>query len=291
MISSMTGFGRGEAEGHGYRAVFEVTSLNSRYLEASIRTPRWMMGLEQKLRTMIGEAVGRGKVVAQLSWERTSYESSVAINEPLVESYVETLRRLGERHQLGDTLTLGDLMSLPDFWITNQSERASEQIEGVVTDALKAALAELKATREAEGRKLGQAFLPQLDKIRETVAQIRELASGQVEHYREKLTQRIEELFGSAGYDPQRLAQEVAYMAERADITEECLRLEIHCRHFQEAINSNEPVGRRLNFLLQELNREVNTIGSKSVGIEISKLVVDLKDELEKIREQVQNVE
>lgn len=291
MISSMTGFGRGEAEGHGYRAVFEVSSLNSRFLEATIRSPRWMMSLEPKLRALISESVSRGKVVAQLSWERTSFESSVAINEPLVRSYVEVLNRVGEKYRLGDTLTIGDLMTLPDFWIANQSATESELIEGVVSDALRSAMERLKETRLAEGCKMADAFKQQLARIREVGTRIQELAASQPEHYRTKLTQRIEELFGSGGYDPQRLAQEVAYMAERSDISEECLRLDIHCRHFLEALDSSEPVGRRLNFLLQELNREINTIGSKSVDIEISRLVVDLKDELEKIREQVQNVE
>jgi uncharacterized protein (TIGR00255 family) len=291
MISSMTGFGRGEAERDGYRAIFEVSSLNSRFLEVSVRTPRWMMSFEPGLRALISSRAGRGKVVAQLSWEKTTFESSVAINEPLIESYVKTLRQVGERHNLSDTLTIGDLITLPDFWTANQNVAEAEFTEELITQALSLALDKLKETRLAEGQKLAETFIVQMERIRQTVTRIQELAAGQVDHYRAKLTSRIEELMGGNEFDAQRLAQEVAYMAERSDITEECQRLDIHCRHFSEDLQSPEPVGRRLNFLLQELNREVNTIGSKSVDIEISGMVVTLKDELEKIREQVQNIE
>lgn len=291
MISSMTGFGRGEAERDGYRAVFEVSSLNSRFLEVSVRTPRWMMSLEPGLRALISARVGRGKIVAQLSWEKTTFESSVAINEPLIDSYVKALRQVGDRHGLGSTLTIGDLISLPDFWTTSQASAELESTELLVNEALESALENLKTTRQAEGQKLADTFIPQMQRIRQAVLRIQELAAGQVDHYRAKLTARIEELLGTSDYDVQRLAQEVAYMAERSDITEECHRLDIHCVHFVDDLRSSEPVGRRLNFLLQELNREVNTIGSKSVDIEISGLVVGLKDELEKIREQVQNIE
>jgi len=291
MISSMTGFGRGEAERDGYKAVFEVSSLNSRFLEVSVRTPRWMMSFEPALRALISGRVGRGKVVAQLTWEKTSFESAVTVNEPLVESYVTALRGVGERHQLADTLTIGDIISLPDFWTTNQAVTDNDLVEALITEALSSALDKLRETRAAEGQKLADTFVPQIGRIRKAVVHIQELAAGQVEHYRTKLTTRIEELMGGAEIDVQRLAQEVAYMAERSDTTEELHRLDIHCQHFLEDIQSTEPVGRRLNFLLQELNREVNTIGSKSVDIEISQLVVGLKDELEKIREQVQNIE
>lgn len=291
MISSMTGFGRGEAEREGYKATFEVSSLNSRFLEVSVRTPRWMMSFEPAIRALISSRVGRGKVVAQLTWEKTSFESAVTVNEPLVESYVKALRAIGEQHQLADTLTIGDLISLPDFWTTNQAVTDNELVESLTTEALSIAMDKLVETRAAEGQKLADTFIPQIDRIRKAVIRIQELAAGQVDHYRAKLTSRIEELMGGAEFDAQRLAQEVAYMAERSDITEECHRLDIHCQHFHDDLQSNEPVGRRLNFLLQELNREVNTIGSKSVDIEISGLVVSLKDELEKIREQVQNIE
>jgi uncharacterized protein (TIGR00255 family) len=287
----MTGFGRGEAEREGYRAVFEVSSLNSRFLEVSVRTPRWMMSFEPTLRALISSRVGRGKVAAQLSWEKLSFESSVAINEPLIESYVTALREVGKRHNLNDTLTIGDLISLPDFWTTNQAVTETELVEDLITRSLASALDKLRETRAAEGQKLAETFEAQMARIRQAVVRIQELAAGQVDHYRAKLTSRIEELMGGNEIDAQRLAQEVAYMAERSDITEECDRLNIHCQHFLDDLQSTEPVGRRLNFLLQELNREVNTIGSKSVDIEISSLVVGLKDDLEKIREQVQNIE
>ncbi|GAB4319304.1 MAG: YicC family protein [Candidatus Zixiibacteriota bacterium] len=291
MISSMTGFGRGEVERDGYRASFEVSSLNSRYLDISIRTPRWMMAMEPELRAVVSARFGRGKIVAQLNWERTAIESSVSINEELVDWYVESIRRVAAKCGLADSLTIGDVLSLPDVWVAKRDPQKDEVVESIVKDALLAALDQLEATRAAEGAKLASSFRQQIGRISAGNDQIKSLAGRQVELYRQRLTQRLDEVLGQANYDEQRLTQEVAFMAERSDITEECVRLGIHCGHFLEALDSAEPVGRRMNFLVQELNREINTIGSKSVDIDISRIVVDLKDELEKIREQVQNIE
>ena len=291
MISSMTGFGRGEAEREGFKATFEVSSLNSRYLDVSIRTPRWMMAMEPELRARISARVGRGKIVAQLNWERTATESSATLNEPLIDWYVETIHKAAARHQLDSSLTMGDILALPDIWVTNRDPKQDEVVEAIIYDALDTALTKLQDTRAAEGAKIADTFKAQIARIQEANKRIQSMAGRQVELYRDRLKQRIEEIFGSTNFDEQRLTQEVAFMAERSDITEECVRLDIHCKHFLESLASSEPVGRRLNFLIQELNREINTIGSKSIDIEISRTVVDLKDELEKIREQVQNIE
>ncbi len=291
MIASMTGFGRGEVDRDGYRAIFEVSSLNSRFLEVSLRLPRWMMSFESGLRGVVSARISRGKVMAQLTWERTTFESPVALNEPLADWYIETMQRLAAKHQMPSALSMADLMSLPEIWGTRQDSAEGSHVEEVVREALTRALDQLVQLRRDEGRKLSSYFTDRIQFLRLTGEKILALSSSQVENYRLKLTQRIEEILGAVGHDPQRLAQEIAYMAERTDITEECLRLDIHCRHFTEAIEGEEPSGRRLNFLLQELNREVNTIGSKSASSEISALVVDLKEELEKIREQVQNIE
>jgi uncharacterized protein (TIGR00255 family) len=167
----------------------------------------------------------------------------------------------------------------------------SADVESIAQEALGLALDRLQDLRVAEGNKLAVTFREQMQRIRDAGANAREMAAGQVEQYRAKLIKRVEDLFGSGNYDMQRLAQEVAYVADRTDVTEECDRLDIHCRHFADALNAKEPVGRRLNFLLQEMNREINTLGSKSQDMGISGLVVDMKEELEKIREQVQNVE
>jgi uncharacterized protein (TIGR00255 family) len=291
MISSMTGFGRGEVERDGFRAVFEVTSLNSRYLEISLRLPRWMVSLESALRSTISTRIGRGKVVAQLAWERTSFESPVQLNETLADWYIENIKKLAAKHQMTCSIGIADVMALPEVWIGGENAAESGTVEDVVREALEKALDAMTQMRRDEGLKLAKDFRERMDLIRQAGEKISGLASVQVDAYRAKLTQRIEEILGAGGYDAQRLAQEIAYMAERTDITEECVRLDIHCRHFLDAIEGNEPSGRRLNFLLQELNREVNTIGSKSASAEISALVVDLKEELEKTREQVQNIE
>ena len=291
MISSMTGFGRGEVDRDGFRAVFEVTSLNSRYLEVSLRLPRWMASHESALRSTISARVGRGKVVAQLAWERTTFESPVQLNEALADWYIENIKRLAAKHQMASSLSIADVMALPEVWIGGENANEAGTVENVVREALEKALDQMTQMRRDEGLKLAKDFRERMDFIRQAGEKIKGLASVQVDAYRVKLTQRIEEILGAGGYDPQRLAQEIAYMGERTDITEECVRLDIHCRHFIDAIESSEPSGRRLNFLLQELNREVNTIGSKAASAEISTLVVNLKEELDKTREQVQNIE
>lgn len=250
-----------------------------------------MTGFEPAWRALVSERLSRGKVSAQLTWEKTSTQASISLNEALVDWYVETLRRTAARHNLEPTLTMGDILGLPDVWTSPVNGEGDGEIEAIAREALTAALDSLQALRAAEGKKLADAFREQMARIRATGAKARELAAGQVDQYRAKLVKRIEDLFGAGNFDMQRLAQEVAYVAERTDVTEECDRLDIHCRHFIDALGATEPVGRRLNFLLQEMNREINTLGSKSQDMGISALVVDLKEELEKIREQVQNVE
>lgn len=291
MISSMTGFGRGEVERDGFKVVFEVTSLNSRYLDISLRLPRWMAAYESALRGAVAARVGRGKIVAQLAWERTAFESPVRLNEPLADWYIQTIKQLAAKHQMPFTLAIADVMALPEVWVGGDDATEAGTVETVVQEALEKALDQMTQMRRDEGLKLAKDFRERMDFIRGVGQKISGLASTQVDAYRTKLTQRIEEILGAPGYDAQRLAQEIAYMAERTDITEECVRLDIHCQHFIDAIEGSEPSGRRLNFLLQELNREVNTIGSKSASADISALVVDLKEELEKTREQVQNIE
>lgn len=289
-ISSMTGFGRGEISRDGYRAVFEVSSVNSRFLEISVRLPRWLIGMEGVLRGIIDKRVSRGKVFAQLTWERTEAAPAQTFNEPLAEWYIQTLQDVGKRHQINGSLTLGDLARMPDLW-TSESETIDETVEAVLLDSFNLAIDQLVSSRLSEGSALAADVLHRVELVEKYVAGIKTHAAQVPAAIREKLTSRIAELLGSAGYEPQRVAQEVAFMAERADITEECVRLLVHTKHFRDALEAADAAGRRLNFLLQEMNREANTIASKSVSADISTLAVGLKEELERIREQVQNIE
>lgn len=290
IISSMTGFGRGEVLRDGCRAVFELSSVNSRFLEVSLRLPRWLMGMEAPLRGIIDKRLSRGKIFGQLTWERTELTPTQSFNEPLADWYIETLGRVGSRHKFLGPLTLGDLARIPDLW-GSQAENIDSTIESVLNDALSAALDQLVEARNREGQALAHDLISRIGVVDGFVGRIKALADTVPAMMRDKLTSRIQELFGQAGYDPQRLSQEVAYMAERADITEECVRLLVHTKHFVETLSAGEAAGRRLNFLMQEMNREANTIGSKSTSSEISTCAVQLKEELERIREQVQNIE
>jgi len=290
IISSMTGFGRGEVLRDGCRAVFELSSVNSRFLEVSIRLPRWLMGMEAPLRGLIDKRMSRGKIFGQLTWERTDLAPTQAFNDQLADWYVEKLSAVGARHKSLGPLTQGDLLRVPDLW-GSQSENIDATIESILNDALTAALDQLVEARNREGQALAHDLAERAQLVEDYVGKIKVLADLVPAAMRDKLAARVQELFGQAGYDPARLSQEIAYMAERADITEECVRLLVHTKHFTETLSSGEAAGRRLNFLMQEMNREANTIGSKSASSEISTYAVQLKEELERIREQVQNIE
>lgn len=246
--------------------------------------------MEAPLRGLVDKRISRGKIFGQLTWERTDLAPTQSFNEPLAEWYIERLERLATKHKSLGPLTQGDLIRIPDLW-GSQSENIDSTIESILNEALTAALDQLIEARNREGQALARDLAERVAVVEDYVGRIKSLADTVPAAMRDKLTARIQELFGQAGYDPQRLAQEVAYMAERADITEECVRLLVHTKHFVETLNSGEAAGRRLNFLMQEMNREANTIGSKSASSEISTYAVQLKEELERIREQVQNIE
>ncbi|MBI3872615.1 MAG: YicC family protein [candidate division Zixibacteria bacterium] len=286
----MTGYGRGEVARDGYRAVFELSSVNSRFLEVSLRLPRALAGLEPALRSLVESRLSRGKIYCQLTWERTAWAPSQELNEPLADWYITTLRRLGAKHKLSLDLSVGDLTRIPDMWMA-QTEGVSEKIEAILRESLSQSLDQMKVTRRTEGQALCDDMRKRLANVERLTARVRSLADLVPAAIREKLAARLREILGDAGLDPQRLAQEVALLAERADITEECVRLQVHTQNFSAALDDAEAVGRRLNFLLQEMNREANTIGSKSNTADISTLVVELKEELERMREQVQNIE
>jgi len=290
MIKSMTGYGRGEATRDGYKARFELSSVNSRHLEVSLRLPRGLLSMEVPLRKMVDAKLGRGKVYCQLTLERTDAAGPVALNSALAARYVTALRDFAVEHGIEGTLTAGDLARLPELWSV-EATMVDENLSGVLEESLNTALDDLLSSRLAEGAALRDDLQQRMATIGEIIEEIKREAGTVPEQIRQKLTDRVEELFGDSQYDSQRLAQEVAYLAERADVTEECVRLDVHREQFRQALDAGEYVGRRLNFLMQEMNREANTIGSKSTTAELSSSVVRLKEELERVREQVQNIE
>jgi len=292
MIMSMTGFGRGETARDGNKATVELTSVNSRYFESQLRLPRELSSLEPRFREILAGSFSRGKISCVLAWEPAPGAGGrVSLNEQMAAMYQEIFRRIKEKLNLPGEVAVADFVGLPEILTFEPEQPDSKLVYEIAEQALVQAAATLKEMRRAEGEKIHQDLSHRLSLIIETIARVERESEGNVEAYRQKLQARIKELFGESGYDPQRLAEEVAYLAERSDITEECVRLRIHAEHFRDALESAEPVGRRLNFLMQEMNREANTIGSKAGSAEISSLAVTIKEELEKIREQIQNVE
>jgi len=292
MISSMTGFGRGEAKQDGHRATMELTSINSRYLELQVRLPRELAALEPRVKEILSDSFSRGKLMCVLAWEPASGATiKVALNEPVARMYQDVFRQIQECLGVSGEVTVRDMVTLPDVF-TVSSQGFDAQLAGAVAEeALGQAVAALREMRHAEGQKIHHDLAGRLSVIVDALGCVETAAQGNVDVYRQKLQARARELFGESGYDPQRLAEEVAYLAERSDITEECVRLRIHAQHFRDTLEGSGGAGRRLNFLIQELNREANTIGSKAQSAEISTWVVTIKEELEKIREQIQNVE
>lgn len=292
MILSMTGFGRGVAERNGYQATVELSSVNGRYLETQLRLPRGFNSLEPQFKEILTKSFSRGKISCTLAWESGPQDiGRVSLNENMAAMYQEVFRQMQEKMNIPGEVTVRDFVSLPDVFTFESAEPDAELLQDIAASALREAVAALTEMRRAEGEKLRQDLRERLVVVAATVSVIETESDGHVDAYRKKLQARVKELFGENGYDPQRMAEEVAYLAERSDITEECVRLKIHTDNFTEALNGSGAVGRRLIFLMQEMNREANTIGSKAGSAKISSMVVTIKEELEKIREQIQNIE
>ncbi len=292
MILSMTGFGRGEAERNGLQATVELTSVNGRYRETQIRLPRGFNALEPHFKELLANSFSRGKITCTLAWESgPAAMGRVTLNEQMAAMYQEVFRQIKDKMDIPGEMSVSDFVTLPDIFAYEPVEPDADLVREIAEEALLEAIEALREMRRVEGEKLLADLRERLALIAGTVAEIETKSDNHVEEYRKKLKSRIKELFGENGYDPQRLAEEVAYLAERSDITEECVRLKIHTENFTDALNGSGAVGRRLNFLMQEMNREANTIGSKAGSAEISTMVVTIKEELEKIREQIQNIE
>lgn len=292
MVHSMTGFGQAERSRDDIKVTVELSSLNNRFFEAHVRLPKWLSHHETKVKELINREIKRGKVICAITWESEfSLAKKMKLNEPVVEMYSQIIRQLKEKFSIADEIKLSDLMPLDGLFAPVEDEGNPESeaqlLEEVVTEARK----NLQTMRSQEGERLAADMRPRIAAIESSVGRIRARSEESVNVYREKLETRIRELLGDLTNSEDRIAMEAAVVAERSDITEECVRLESHNEQFLETLDGDGPIGKRLNFILQELNREANTIGSKSASIEISREVVLLKEEIEKLREQVQNIE
>lgn len=291
MIASMTGFGRAKKETNASSVHAELKSVNHRFCEINIRLPRQLLFLEDKIKKAILEHVKRGRVEVFLAIEGEGLVTkTISIDWDLLESLVTSTRKIQEKYQLTDQITTGQLLSNENILSIEEKETENQELESTVLEVIESAALQLRQMREVEGKKLIEDIFLFLGQIEENVHIIKEYAPKVVTLYRDRIEKRIKEYVGNE-FDENRILTEVALFAEKADISEELTRLESHISQFRETEKTNEPIGRKLDFIVQEMNRETNTIGSKANDPLIAKHVVEMKSLLEKIKEQVQNIE
>jgi uncharacterized protein (TIGR00255 family) len=291
MIRSMTGYGQAVMETDAYRISVEMKSVNHRFLEISFRMPREHIALEDALRKKIGELIKRGKFDVYIVVDRKSVSrKKLTLDWQLASQYIDLVRELKGRYSLKKSPKALELISLPEILKIEEQEQSIEEHRELLVQTVESACQQLLHMRKSEGRTLLEDLTQRIRVIGETLEVIRNRAPLVAKLFRERFLNRLNEIV-SGDMDESRLITEVAIFAEKANIDEELVRLESHCQQFLVIMDSEDAVGRKLDFLVQEMNREANTIGSKANDIEISQKVVDLKAELEKIKEQVQNIE
>lgn len=292
MANSMTGFGRGEASGNGYQLSLELKSVNHRFLEIIVRAPRHLIGFEERIRKTLQDKYQRGRIEVYVNVVETEERKrSVKVDNDLALSYDKTLKDLALALHTTYETDIYRLVAFPEVLSIEEPEIDLETLWGTCAEALKTASVSFGQMRRNEGEKLTLDLLQRLDLITENLELIAERAPYVVSDYQERLQDRLQTLLGEVEVDATRLANEVAYFADRASITEELVRFDSHLAQGRDALRSNDSVGRRLDFLVQEMNREINTIGSKANDLKIGQQVVSVKSELEKVREQIQNLE
>ncbi len=292
MVLSMTGYGRAGALLHGRDIKVELRSVNARFFEYSSRIPRSCAFLEDKLKKLVASKVSRGKVELNLSIQTvTAADTVVTVNWQLAQGYRAALNAMSERMDLKNDVTAGMLARFPDVLTQTAAPTDEEELWQDVQSVAEQAVEAFVAMRATEGEKLKEDVENRLNVIEQLVAQIEQNSAGRVQAYSDKLYARLQELLSDRNIDEARLVTEAAIFADKTAIDEETVRLHSHVAQYREILALNEPIGRKLDFLTQELNRESNTIGSKCQDVAITRLVVELKSEIEKIREQIQNIE
>ena len=292
MVLSMTGYGRAGALLHGRDIKVELRRVNARFFEYSSRLPRSCTFLEDKLKKLVAAKVSRGKVELSLSIQTvTAADTVVSVNWSLAQGYRAALDSLIEKMELKNDVTAGMIARFPEVLTQTAAPTNEDELWQDVQSVALQAVDAFVAMRAAEGEKLKADVAGRLDTIEELVAKIEQGSAGRVQAYSDRLYARLQELLGDRSIDESRLMTEAALFADKTAIDEETVRLHSHVAQYREILTLDEPVGRKLDFLTQELNRESNTIGSKCQDVAITRLVVELKSEIEKIREQIQNIE
>lgn len=292
MLRSMTGFGRAHIMFEGREILVEIKSVNSRYYEFSSKLPRAYGYIDEKLKSLLANKISRGKVEVSVSiFNQIGTDATIEVNEPLARQYVEALRGVSETLSLRDDLSLSSIMRFSDVFTIKKTIEDEEVVWEQVAQVAREALDKFIEMRETEGVKMHDDIASRLDFIEERVGRIEAQSPETTKAYREKLFAKIQAVVADRNIDEARVLTEAAIFSEKTAVDEETVRLRSHISQYRDYIEQDVPVGRKLDFLTQELNREVNTIGSKCQDIEITKMVVDMKSEIEKIREQIQNIE
>jgi uncharacterized protein (TIGR00255 family) len=293
MVYSMTGYGRGELEFDGRKVTVEINSLNNRFCEILIRLPKNFSHFEPALKETVAEQVKRGKVLVAILIEENPELMALRLelNRDNANMYLRVFESLKKDLKLPGEIELKDFVGLPDLIKPVEEEIEEDELRALIIECLKSALEDFIKMRGIEGKRLLDDMVKHVDKIEASLLEAEKSAEENIRLYHTKLEQRLKELVGDISISEDIIATEAALVADRSDITEECVRIKSHIAMFRTAYDSGEPVGKKMNFILQELYREANTIGSKSISPEISKQVILMKEEIEKVREQVQNIE
>ena len=291
MIKSMTGFGRSKLVKNYREYQVEIRTVNHKYSDIIIKMPRNLSYLEDCIRTIILNKIKRGKIDVFITFENYSKDGKkIQINKEIAKNYIQTLKELAQEEKIQSNIEVTDIAKLPDV-LTVKSIEDEESIKAEVSIAVEEALEKLIAMRKAEGEKISKDLLKRMQSIDTKIKEISEFSTGLINQYVVKLEERVKELLKTEEIDKTRIAQEVVIYADKCSIEEEITRLNSHISQFTNLIKTEEAIGKKMDFIIQEMNRETNTIGAKSNSLEITNRVIDIKTQLEDIREQIQNIE
>ena len=290
-MQSMTGFGRAQDTRNGREITVELRSVNHRFLEVNTRVPRAYSFIEDKLKPVLNGRISRGKVDVGVTIVTSSADETVELNLEIAKSYADALNRIAEELKVPNEVTAMQIARFPDVFTVVKEQPDEAQIWSDVSAVLDAALDGYCAMRAAEGKKLEEDLLARLDTIEAAIGEIEKESETRLERYRDKLFTRMKSVLDDTDIDESRILLEAAVFADKSAVDEETVRLRSHLAQFRQILRADEPVGRKLDFLIQEINRETNTIGSKANDLDITTVVVELKADIEKIREQVLTIE
>lgn len=291
MIKSMTGFGRGEASQDNITFSVDIKTVNHRYSDISVRMPRMVSPLEEKVREYISSKLNRGKIDVYINYDSFGQDTTVKLDTNLASAYVDSLNILKQQFDIKDDISLSLLTKFPDILKLDTEEKDLDVLWTILSSAIEQAVGSLVEMRSREGERLCKDMLEKLDIIKNTVDEIKAKSADLVDVYKNKLYDKIKEMTKDIQLDENRLLTEVAIYADKSSIDEEIVRLKSHIEEFKKTLNVKGTIGKKLDFIVQEMNREVNTIGSKSSDLGVVNNVIAMKTEIEKIREQVQNIE